>query len=79
MALDISAPFGGAMEKAAAAVKAKVLVIVARRDHTVTPGPATEFAHLMHAELLELDDDGHQYGGCEDERVRTTVNEFLKR
>ena len=80
MAFDVSAPFGGSMEKAAGVVKAQTLVIVAKRDHTVTPGPATDFAHLTHAELLELDDEcGHQYGGCEDERVRTIVTEFLQR
>jgi homoserine O-acetyltransferase len=80
IALDISAPFGGSMEKAAASVKAKTLIIVAKRDHTVTPGPATEFAHLVHAELLELDDEcGHQYGGCEDVRVQQAVAEFLER
>ena len=47
MALDVSLPFGGSMERAAAAVKAKVFVIVARLDHVVTPGPALEFARLL--------------------------------
>jgi len=80
VALDVSAPFGGSMEKAAASVKAEVLVIVAKQDHAATPGPATEFAHLLHAELLELDDEcGHQYGGCEDARVVRAVEEFLGR
>ena len=80
MALDVSVPFGGSMEKAAAAVKAKVLVIVAKRDHAATPGPAIEFAQLLHSELLELDDEcGHQYGGCENARVVQAVAEFLGR
>ncbi len=80
MALNVAAPFGDSLEKAAAAVKAKVLVIVGRRDHTVTPGPAIEFARLMRAELVELDDEcGHQYGYCEDERVQKTVAEFVDR
>ena len=80
IALDVSAPFGGSMEKTAASVNAKVLVIVAKNDHTVTPAPATDFAHLMHADLLELDDEcGHQYGGCEDARVLQAVAEFLGR
>jgi homoserine O-acetyltransferase len=61
-------------------VKAKVLVIVGRRDHTVTPGPAIDFARLLHAELLELDDEcGHQYGYCEDDRVQKAVAEFVER
>lgn len=80
MALDVSAPFGGSMERAAAAVKAKVLVVAAKLDHVVTPGPATEFARLMHAELLELDSDcGHLAPSCEDAKVRKAVAEFLER
>ena len=39
MADDVSAPFGGSMEKAAAAVHAKVLVIVGLKDHMVNPYP----------------------------------------
>lgn len=80
MALNVAAPFGDSLEKAAAAVKAKTMVIVAARDHTVTPGPAIEFARLMRAELLELDDEcGHQYGFCENQRVVDAVATFLVR
>lgn len=80
MALNVAAPFGDSLEKAAAEVKARVLVIVNRQDHTVTPGPAIEFARLLHADLLELDDAcGHQYNPCDDPRVRTAVAEFLRR
>ncbi len=78
MALNVALPFGDSLEKAAAAVTAKTLVIVGKRDHTVTPGPAIEFARLIHAELLELDDDcGHLYGNCEDQRVIDAVTKFL--
>lgn len=78
MALDVSAPFGGSMEKAAAAVKAKLLVIAARFDHVVTPGPALDFARLTHAPSLELDSDcGHLAPSCEDATVRKAVAEFL--
>jgi homoserine O-acetyltransferase/O-succinyltransferase len=80
MALNVAAPFGDLLERAAAAVKAKVVVIVGRRDHVVTPGPAIEFARLLHADLLELDGDcGHLYVSCEDERVRQAVASFLAR
>src|SRR5438132_2097906 len=44
MSLDVSTPFGGSMVRAAAAVKAKVFVVVSKFDHVVTPGPALEFA-----------------------------------
>lgn len=78
MALDVSKHYGGSMERAAAAVKAKVLVIVAREDHAATPEPAIEFAHLLHADLVVLDDGcGHQY--CDYARVAKTVAEFLEK
>jgi homoserine O-acetyltransferase len=78
MALDISAPFGGLMERAAAAVKAKVLVIVGRWDHVVTPGPASEFARLLNAQVVELESDcGHLAPSCESKKVNRVVGEFL--
>ncbi len=80
MALDVSLPFRGSMERAAATVKAKVLVVVARLDHTVTPGPASDFAHLLHADLLELESDcGHGAPFCEIHKVGGAVAEFLAR
>ncbi len=79
MALDVAAPFAGSLERATAAVKAKVLVIAAKQDHAVTPEPAIEFAHFMHSQLLVLDDEcGHQFGYCDDERVRLAVADFLE-
>ena len=68
MALDVSQPFGGSMRGAAASVKAKVFVVVSKTDLTVTPGPAIDFAQLLNAKLLVLDDNcGHQAPGCESE------------
>src|SRR6266478_746599 len=46
MTLDVSAPFGGSLEGAAAAVKAKVLVISVLQDRAVNPVPALDFANL---------------------------------
>jgi hypothetical protein len=43
MSIDVPERFGGSLAAAAAAVKAKVLVISATQDHVVTPGPAFEF------------------------------------
>ena len=80
MALDVSRGVGGSLEKAAAAVKARVLVIVATADHVVTPGPAIEFATLLGAPVVTLDNDcGHLAPGCEPERVNRAVAEFLAR
>lgn len=77
--LDVSREFGGSLEHAARAVKAKVFVVVAKYDHVVTPGPATEFARLLGAKLLDLEGDcGHLATGCEADRLHKAVAEFLK-
>jgi homoserine O-acetyltransferase len=78
MALDVTARFDGSMKRAAAAVKAKVFVIVATADHVVTPGPALEFARLQRSRLLVLESDcGHQAPSCESKRVNQAVSDFL--
>jgi homoserine O-acetyltransferase len=78
LGLDVSDAFAGSMDQAAAAVKARVLVIVAVADHTVTPGPAREFARLIHAPVLALDSDcGHMAPGCEQAKVTRAVNDFI--
>jgi homoserine O-acetyltransferase len=77
--LDVSDLFGGAMDKAAAAVKAKVFVVVAKQDHTVTPQPARNFAQLLHAPVLELESDcGHLATGCEGPKLAAAVSDFLR-
>src|SRR5690348_3272618 len=52
MSLNVAEPFGDSLEKATGQVKARVLVIVGKEDHMVTPGPAIEFAYLLGAKLL---------------------------
>ncbi|HET7288520.1 MAG TPA: alpha/beta fold hydrolase [Pyrinomonadaceae bacterium] len=70
MSLDVARDFG--------AVKAKVLVVVATFDHVVTPGPATEFAKLVGAKLLDLEGDcGHLATSCESSKLTQVVTEFL--
>ena len=72
MKLDIS-------PESAKTVKAKVLVIVSKYDHVVTPGPATEFATLLGAKLLTLDSDcGHLATTCESRHINEAVSDFLK-
>src|ERR1700722_15804737 len=79
IALDVSDGFGGSMEKAAAAVKAKVFVVVSKQDHTVTPQPGRDFAQLLHAPLLELQSDcGHLAAGCGGTKVAAAVCDFLR-
>jgi len=80
MGLDVSAPFGGSMEKAAAAVKAPMLIIVDAHDHMVTPGPALDFAKLKGAQTLVLENDcGHLGPGCEQAKVGAAIAEFLQK
>lgn len=80
MAHDVSASFGGSMDRAAAAVKAKVLVVASLTDHMVTPGPALEFAKLLHAEALELQDNcGHLAPDCETAKVGAAIATFLEK
>jgi homoserine O-acetyltransferase len=80
MAQDVSKPFGGSMEKAAAAVRAQVLVVAATQDHMVNPTPALAFARLIHAETLELTSDcGHLSPGCEEQKMNSAIQNFLEK
>ena len=80
MALDVSERFNNSLGAAAAAVKAKVLVIVAKTDHVVTPGPALDFAKRLNAETVVLEGDcGHLANGCEAQKVNQAVKAFLAR
>lgn len=78
MGLDVADAFGGDMQKAAGLVHAKVLMVVARHDHTVTPGPAREFAGLLKADVVELEGScGHLAPSCESNTLNTQVAAFL--
>jgi homoserine O-acetyltransferase len=78
MSIDVSEKFGGSLASAAAAVKARVLVISATQDHVVTPGPAFEFGRLLHAQIVRLEGDcGHLAPNCEGPKVAAAVHAFL--
>jgi homoserine O-acetyltransferase len=80
MKLDVTREFGGDLERAARAVKAKVFVVVSRFDHVVTPGPAIEFASLLNANVLNLDSEcGHLATVCESTRLNAAVANFLSK
>ncbi|HET7788143.1 MAG TPA: alpha/beta fold hydrolase [Myxococcales bacterium] len=75
---DVTAPFGGSMERAAAAVRARMLVAVSRRDEVVDPAPALEFAGLLRGQVLELDGRcGHHATVCEKATLWAAVAKFL--
>ncbi|MDQ3801562.1 MAG: alpha/beta fold hydrolase [Acidobacteriota bacterium] len=78
MTLDITEKFGGSWERTAQAIKAKVFVIVARYDYTVTPQPALKLAKLLNAKTLVLEGDcGHLAPSCESQKVNPLIAEFL--
>jgi len=78
MSIDVPEKFGGSWEKAAAAVKAKTFVIVAKYDHVVTPMPALKLAELLQARTMILEGDcGHLEPSCQSDKVNTAVAEFL--
>lgn len=80
MSIDVSKDYGYSMDRAAAAVKARVLVIVSRCDHVVTPQPALDFAALLHAQIIELDSDcGHSVAECDNAKINSAVAGFLEK
>lgn len=75
---DVSRPFGGDISKAAAAVKARALIVVGLQDHMVNPTPAREFARLLHVHPLEFDSDcGHLVTDCEQAKIGAAIAQFL--
>jgi len=78
LANDVSFPFKEDMKKAASGVKAKMLIIPSLQDHMVNPNPAINFAKMINAQVLKLNNDcGHLAPGCEIDRVNKVVNQFL--
>ena len=76
---DVTAPFGGSLSRAAAAVEADALVVTVTQDHMVNPIPARRFAKEMSARKLRLDTPcGHLGTGCKADTARTTVAHFLR-
>ncbi len=75
---DVAAPQGGSLQKAAAIVRARLLVIVNRRDLLVNPLPSREFARLVNGHLVELDSDcGHRAHACEAPKIAQEIAVFL--
>jgi len=78
LAHDISRRFGGSMAAAAAASRARLLMVSTWQDREVNPTPAFEFARLAGAGILELDGRcGHQAPSCERATLWREVARFL--
>lgn len=75
---DATASSGGSIERAAAAVRSKMLVVVPARDEVVDPAPALDFARLAGAQVVVLDGRcGHRATVCESAAVRSALARFL--
>lgn len=80
LAHDVSRSYGGAIERAAEAVTADLLVVASLQDRAVSPAPGLEFAKLVGAEVMELQNDcGHMALFCEPDHTRTEIAGFLER
>ncbi|NPU83476.1 MAG: alpha/beta fold hydrolase [Syntrophaceae bacterium] len=78
MSQDVYRSFRNSPEEAARTVKARNLVIWAKEDRMVQPGPAREWARFLGAETLELAGDcGHFSFICEKESIQAAVAAFL--
>jgi homoserine O-acetyltransferase len=70
--------FGGELERAAAVVKARTLIVVAEEDHMVSPEPALRFAQLLHAPSVVLPGEcGHVAISCQKDMLYSAVSGFL--
>lgn len=78
LAHDVTRKFNGSLEDAAAAVRAKVLVVVATQDHMVNPAPALRMAARAGFNTLKLTGDcGHMATACEAGKMNEAVARFL--
>ena len=76
---DVSRPYGGDLQKAARRVKARTLIIVVKTDHMVNPRKALQFAEMIKAEKVVLDDPcGHLGIGCNLQKVAEIIKQFLE-
>jgi homoserine O-acetyltransferase len=77
---DVAAAHGGDMARAAAAVRARLLVVWSPDDRMVDPGPAAAFARLARADTLAVPSGcGHAVFWCEPERIGRVVRAFVDR
>jgi len=77
---DISVRFDGDMNRAASAVRARMLIVWSPDDMLVDPRPSAAFARLVDAETLAVPSDcGHAVFWCEPGRIGGAVRTFLEK
>lgn len=59
-------------------IKAKLFLVIAKKDHILHPSSSLEFVKIMNCRTLILDDDcGHLSVNCNLDRVREEIKSFL--
>jgi len=77
---DVAVSFAGNLGRAAAQVRARMLVIFSWDDRMLTAGPAVDFARHVRADTLSISSPrGHTAFFCEQARIGVAVREFLAR
>ena len=77
---DVARDFGNNLQHAAERVESDFLIIISADDRVVTPQPSRDFAALVDAQLIELDEDcGHGDPWCAPDEFATLVRGFLSR
>ena len=77
---DVSVRFGGDMARAAAAVKARLLLVWTPDDNIVDSGPIAAFAQLAGAERLVVPSPcGHAVFWCDADKIGAEVRAFIAR
>jgi homoserine O-acetyltransferase len=76
---NIARDFNDELQKAATQIKAQFLIILGEDDRVVTPQPAREFAAMIGATVLELDEDcGHGDPACAPDAFAHAVSTFIE-
>lgn len=75
---NVARDYDDDLSQAAARVKSEFLIIVGADDRVVTPQPARDFAALIDAQVVVLDEDcGHGDPWCAQDEFSTLVRGFL--
>jgi homoserine O-acetyltransferase len=77
---NVAARFGGDLTRAAAEVRAPMLIVFSWDDHMVTADAAVAFANYVRADTLSLHSAcGHLAPACDEARASAVVRQFLAR
>lgn len=77
---DVTRLYGGSLERAAAQVRAKILVVISPDDRMVIPQGALDFARMTKGDVVTYPGNcGHFSFLCERDALAHTISEFMKK